>query len=90
MIDKLEIANIVEKSFNEVIENDKNYSKNHEFIGPNSNFESIEIVQIIAYIEDNLELKGIEGFDLFENIYEHEKLSFKELIDLIESKISKN
>ena len=90
MIDKLEIANIVEKSFNEVIENDKNYSTNHEFIGPNSNFESIEIVQIIAYIEDNLELKGIEGFDLFENIYEHEKLSFKELIDLIESKISKN
>tara|TARA_Y100000589_G_scaffold309915_1_gene327823 strand:- start:1238 stop:1510 length:273 start_codon:yes stop_codon:yes gene_type:complete len=90
MISKLEITNIVKNSFYQVIENNKNYSKNKEFIGPNSEFESIEIVQIISNIEDNLELKGIEGFDLFENIYEYEKLSFEELINLVESNIIKN
>ena len=55
-----------------------------------SDFESIEIVQIISSIEDNLEQKGLEGFDLFENIYEYEKLSFQDLINLIELKIIKN
>lgn len=87
MINKLEISNIVKNSFDQVVENNIKYSKNIEFVGPNSDFESIEIVQIIALIEDNLELKGIEGFDLFENIYEHEKLSFEELINLLESNI---
>ena len=89
MINKLEIADIVKNSFHEVLENNKNYSTDKEFIGPNSNFESIEIVQIIASIEDNLESKCIEGFDLFEHIYEYEKVSFQDLINLIELNIIK-
>lgn len=89
MINKLDIADIVKNSYHEIIKNNQNFSIDKEFIGPNSDFESIEIVQIIAFIEDNLELKGIEGFDLFENIYEYEKLSFKELINLIELNIIK-
>ena len=90
MISKLDITDIVINSFKEIIENDKSFSTDQEFIGPNSDFESIEIVQIIAFIEDYLEQKGIEGFDLFENIYEYEKLSFQDLINLIELKILKN
>tara|TARA_Y100000589_G_scaffold198987_1_gene187810 strand:+ start:1423 stop:1695 length:273 start_codon:yes stop_codon:yes gene_type:complete len=90
MINKSDIADIVINSFHKIIENNKSFSTDKEFIGPNSDFESIEIVQIIAFIEDNLEQKGIEGFDLFENIYEYEKLSFQDLINLIELKIFKN
>ena len=90
MINKLDIADIVINSFHEIIESNRSFSNDKEFIGPNSDFESIEIVQIIAFIEDNLEQKGVEGFDLFENIYEYEKLSFEDLINLIELKIIKN
>ena len=79
---------ILEKAYIDIVENKKSYSLEDEFIGSNTILESIEIVQIISKIEDNLEEKGVEGFDLFECIYEYETLSFKNLGILIQEKIN--
>ena len=79
---------IVEKSYTDTVEKKKSFSEEDEFIGSNAILESIEIVQIISKIEDNLEKKGVEGFDLFECIYECETLSFKNLVLLIHENIN--
>ena len=79
---------IVEKAYIDTVEKKKKFSQEDEFIGSNAILESIEIVQIISQIEDNLEKKGVKGFDLFECIYEYETLSFKNLGLLIHEKIN--
>ena len=58
-------------------------SFDEDFISINSKLESIEIAQIIARIEELIEEKGIEGFDLFEKVFECDQLSFNSLSDLI-------
>ena len=54
------------------------------FIGFDSEFESIDIVQIIALIEEKLENKGYEGFDLLEKTFETDRLTFNDLSILIQ------
>lgn len=88
MIDKFNILNLIKESFINVLENKKPYSLKEEFIGPNSILESIEIVQLISHIEENLEKEGVTGFDLFECIYEFEALSFEKLATLIDEQIN--
>lgn len=88
MIDKYTILNLVKDSFINVVENKKTFSLKEEFIGPSSILESIEIVQIISHIEENLEKEGVTGFDLFECIYEFEALSFEKLATLIDEQIN--
>ena len=88
MVDKSSILNLVNSSYVSILENKKLNSLKEEFIGPNSILESIEIVQIISYIEDNLQKKGVKGFDLFECIYEFETLSFENLVTLIDEQIN--
>ena len=88
MIDKSIILNIVKDSFINVLENKKPYSLKEEFIGPCSTLESIEIVQIISHIKENLEKEGVTAFDLFECIYEFEALSFEKLATLIDKQIN--
>ena len=56
-------------------------------IGPDNMIESIDIVQIISGIEDRLEEIGFPGIDLFEDIFEKDKMNFKDLINLIEDKV---
>ena len=90
MLDKEIILKIVEDSFTNVVEKNKSFSFEEEFIGSNTRLESIEIVQVISYIEENLEKKGIKGFDLFEYIYEFETLTFDKLAILIEENINTN
>ena len=90
MLDKENILKIVEDSFTNVVEKNKSFSFKEEFIGSNTRLESIEIVQVISYIEENLEKKGIKGFDLFEYIYEFETLTFDKLAILIEENINTN
>ena len=90
MLEKITIMEIVEKSYIDIVEKKKSYSEKDEFIGSNAILESIEIVQIISKIEENLEEKGVKGFDLFEFIYEYETLSFKNLGILIHEKINTN
>ena len=90
MIEKSKIFNLVNNSYINIVENKKPYSLKEEFIGPNSILESIEIVQIISFIEENLEKEGVMAFDLFECIYEFETLSFEKLAILIDEQINQN
>ena len=48
-----------------------------------SNIESIDIVQIISGIEEKLEEAGLEGYDLFEKVFEVEEINLKDISDLI-------
>ena len=57
------------------------------FTGPGSSIESIEIVQIIAAIEERLEEKGIEGYDLFDEIFKIEVHTLDSLAELIQNGI---
>ena len=85
-INKLDVANIVTSY--EIIKIIKAFQL-LKFIGPNSDFESIEIVQIIASIEDNLEQKELKD-SIYLKIYMNMKSIFSSLINLIELKIFKN
>ena len=83
MLSKSDLDKIISSSIMEVIkDNDINFKD--YFIGPNSSFESIDIVQIISSIEDALESINIEGYDLFDSVFKFDELTFSELSDLIE------
>lgn len=90
MVDKEVIMQIIKESYINIVEKRKTFSLQDEFIGSNAKLESIEIVQIISQIEENLEKKGVKAFDLFECIYEFETLSFNKLAMLIDEKINTN
>ncbi len=85
MIKRSLLKEILEKTLSEIITNKKIITFDEDFISTESNFESIEIAQIISAIEDNLKEEGVEGYDLFEKVFEYEKLTLNSLIDLIES-----
>ena len=83
MISKKRIKEIVIKSYEEVLEKKFPSDINIIFTGINSDIESIDIAQIIASIEDQIESDGIVGYDLLERAFEYDELSFSSLIDLL-------
>ena len=83
MLSKNDLDKVITTAVKEVIkDNDINFKD--YFIGPNSSFESIDIVQIISEIEDYLESSNIQGYDLFDSIFQFDELTFSELSDLIQ------
>ena len=84
MIPISEVEEIIKSSIKEVIEDNKFISLDKVFIGKDSEFESIDIVQIIGLIEEKLEYKGYEGYDLLEKTFENDKLTFNDLSILIQ------
>jgi hypothetical protein len=84
MIPISEIEEIIKSSIKEVIEDNKFISLDKVFIGKDSEFESIDIVQIIGLIEEKLEHNGYEGYDLLEKTFENDKLTFNDLSILIQ------
>ena len=85
MILRSELNNFLTIAIKEVIKDYKKSNKEDIFIGTGSIIKSIEVVQIISLIEDKLEKKGYEGVDLFEKIFEYERLTFSDLLDLIQN-----
>ena len=88
MLTKKEIEELIILSIKETINDDKEITLNSFFIGYQSIIESIEIVQIISLVEDKLEEKGFEGYDLFEKTFENESLTFNEFANLIEEQLN--
>ena len=84
MIPISEVEEIIKSSIKEVIEDNKFISLDKVFIGKDSEFESIDIVQIIGLIEEKLEHNGYEGYDLLEKTFENDKLTFNDLSILIQ------
>ena len=84
MITNAEVEEIIKLAITQVVEDKKFKSLDEVFIGFDSEFESIDIVQIIALIEEKLENKGFEGFDLLEKTFENDRLTFKDLSILIQ------
>ena len=82
MITKQAIRDIICKTLVEIIP-DKNFIMDDDFISFNSRLESIEIAQLITRIEELLQENGIEDYDLFERVFENEKLTFNSLVELI-------
>lgn len=85
---KEKVNSIVLSVTREVINQKEEVTINSIFIGIDSIIESIDIAQIIAGIEEKIEKEGIKNFDLFEKVFEQEKLSFDELSDLIVQEIN--
>ena len=84
MITISEIEEIIKSAIVEVIEDKQFKSLDKVFIGVESEFESIDIVQIIGLIEEKLENKGYEGYDLLEKTFENDRLTFNDLSILIQ------
>ena len=63
----------------------KHVNLNDYFTGAESAIESIDLVQIISAIEEKLESYNIEGYDLFEAVFNLDKLTFEDLSELIEN-----
>ena len=89
MVDKEEMMRIFNIALKEAEIENKVIDLNTTFTGTDSNFESIDIVQIISTIEDQLENMGFEGFDLLEKVFSTDKLNFDELAELILQNINK-
>ena len=89
MVDKKEMMKIINIALKEAEIDNKVVDLNTTFTGTDSNFESIDIVQIISTIEDQLENMGFEGFDLLEKVFSTDKLNFDELAELILQNINK-
>ena len=88
MIEKTEISKMIEKAVSKAIKQNNILDLNTKFTGINSTFESIDIVQIISSVEDQLEENGFEGCDLLERTFETDELDFNDFIDLIHRVIS--
>ena len=77
------IKNILNQLISSELKEYKNITLDSYFIGPNSEIDSIDIMSSLAFIEDNLEEKGISEIDLFDEIFKYKELTFNQLIDLI-------
>ncbi len=86
---KSEISQIIEKAVNEIIKKETLVDFKTKFTGSNSTYESIDIVQIISSVEDQLEEIGFEGCDLLEKTFETDELDFNDFVDLIQRVINK-
>jgi len=89
MVDKEEMMRIFNIALKEAEIENKVIDLNTTFTGTDSNFESIDIVQIISTIEDQLENMGFEGIDLLDKVFSTDKLNFDELAELILQNINK-
>ena len=74
---------MIEKAVSEAIKQNHVLALNTKFTGINSSFESIDIVQIISSVEDQLEENGFEGCDLLERTFETDELDFNDFIDFV-------
>lgn len=83
MITKENIKDIILQEINLHLKEYKDIELDSYFLGIDSIIESIDIVSFIAAIEDRLENLGVEGYDLFDMVFQEEKLTFKNLIDMI-------
>lgn len=88
MLSKDQIKNILLKTIKEIIPEKQIESLEESFISENSRIESIEVAQIIVRIEELLSEIGIEGYDLFEKLFEQKNLTFNSLIDLVYKDLS--
>lgn len=83
MISQENIKEIILQEINLNLKNYKNIELDSCFIGVDSIIESIDIVSFIAAVEDKLESLGVEGYDLFDRVFQEETLTFENLIDVI-------
>ena len=83
MISKYIIDEIIILVAKEILVDQKNITLDLALTGINSNIESIDIVKIISGIEEKLEEAGLEGYDLFEKVFEVEEINLKDISDLI-------
>ena len=87
MILKSEIDSFLINAIKDVLKDEKKINNDNIFIGIGSELESLEVVQIISSIEDRLESRGYEGFDLFEKTFEYETLTFGDFLDLVKNNL---
>lgn len=83
MLSKEYINDLIAKVYLEILEEEFVNKKDEYFTGPNSVVESINIIQMISAIEDDLELNNIEGYDLLERVFENDSLTYSQLSELI-------
>ena len=88
MVDKLIINTFIIAAIEEIIEKENNFTMDSYFIGPNSTLDSIDIVQIIDFVEEEIMNQGINNIDLFEIIFDYDCLTFSQFSDLILNKIN--
>jgi hypothetical protein len=88
MVDKLIINSFIIAAIEEIIEKENNFTMDSYFIGPNSTLDSIDIVQIIDFVEEEIMNQGINNIDLFEIIFDYDCLTFSQFSDLILNKIN--
>lgn len=81
------IENIVHNSVKKILKSKFDKIENLEnFIGIESEYESIEIIQILSLIEEEIEDKGFQNYDLLEIVANYETLTLEELIRVILSR----
>ena len=75
------VKDIVEKSIKKILKTKLDKFENLEmFIGIESEYESIEIIQILSTVEEELEKKGFEDNDILEIVANYETITLEELI----------
>ena len=89
MISIQSIIDIVLSSIINTVETDEKPDQSSFFIGPKSVYSSLQIVQIIALIEDELDTLGFDDYDLFDKLLSHSELSIATLCELIYSDLCK-
>ena len=87
MINKTEIDAMILSSIKEVLEDHKSITLETFFIGAESSISSLDIVQIIASVEEKMEDAGLEGYDIFEKTFENKCLTFSDFADLLEREL---
>ena len=88
MVDKLTVNSFIIAAIQEIVEKENNFTMESYFIGPNSILDSIDIVQIIDFVEEEVINEGIKNIDLFEIIFDYDSLTFDQFSDLILNKIN--
>lgn len=86
MNQQINIKSLVDLAISE-LEEYSDLNINSYFIGPKSKIDSIDIVRVISTLEDKIEERGVEGYSLFERIFENDSLTFSELVEFIEKDI---
>ena len=88
MVDKLIINSFIIAAIKEITEKENNFTMDSYFIGPNSTLDSIDIVQIIDFVEEEIINQGVDNLDLFEIIFDYDCLTFSQFSDLIFKKLN--
>ena len=86
MNQQINIKSLVDSAISE-LEEYSDLNINSYFIGPKSIIDSIDIVRVISTLEDKIEERGLEGYSIFERIFENDSLTFSELVEFIEKDI---